>query len=56
MPEYRTGTCYLCGDESEKLLIVTGFDDKGRPTAAYACPKCRRAIDAIRRSEYAEND
>ena len=55
MPEYRTGTCYLCGEESDKLLIVTGFDDQGRPTAAYACPVCRNAIAKIR-SEYAEND
>jgi len=54
MPEYRTGTCYLCGDESEKLLIVTGFDDKGRPTAAYACPVCRVAIDMIRREKQGE--
>lgn len=51
MPEYRTGTCYLCGEESDKLLIVTGFDDQGRPTAAYACPVCRSAIDALRKEK-----
>ena len=51
MPEYRTGTCYLCGEESDKLLIVTGFEDQGRPICAYACPACRNAIDAIRKEK-----
>ncbi len=47
MPEYRTGTCDFCGNESDKLLLETAVDESG-VHIAWACPECRRALDWIR--------
>ena len=40
MPVYSSGTCFLCGEESDKLLPHTGFDEKGNFVAGFLCPHC----------------
>lgn len=47
MPVYRTGTCDLCGKESDMLLLETAVDESG-VHIAWACSECRRALDRIR--------
>lgn len=52
MPVYKNGKCTFCGQNSQRLLIMFGYrKDIGKYMAAWACPDCRDAFDAMKQEE-----